>query len=350
MNMRMMNRKVMGGLLMAAWLMATSAPLKAQTAPVATGNEGNATLSSMVQPTRLTSRQYASRPTWETLKGEITLYMTNDMGRNGYYEQKPIAELMGEMAGTVDPACVLAVGDIHHFNGVASLQDPLWLTNFEWIYSHPDLMLDWFAVCGNHEYRGNTQAFINYGQVSRRWMMRSKYYTKVFDHKNTTIRVVMLDTTPLIDSYRQNADVYPDAAKEDAQAQLAWLDATLKNAHEDWVVVLGHHPIYAYTTKKESERIDMQRRLLPVLHKYSNVAVYACGHIHNFQHIQKKDDPIDYVVNSSSSLARPVKPVDGTVFCSPAEGFTVITADKKQLRLSMIDKEGNIIHTVTKNK
>lgn len=350
MNMRMMNRKVWGGLLMAAWLMATSVPMNAQTTPVATGNEGNAALSSMVQPTHLTPHQYASRPTWETLKGEITLYMTNDMGRNGYYEQKPIAELMGEMAGTVDPECVLAVGDIHHFNGVASLQDPLWLTNFEWIYSHPDLMLDWFAVCGNHEYRGNTQAFMNYGQVSRRWMMRSKYYTKVFDHKNTTIRVVMLDTTPLIDSYRQNTDTYPDAAKEDAQAQLAWLDATLKNAHEDWVVVLGHHPIYAYTTKKESERLDMQKRLLPILHKYNNVAVYACGHIHNFQHIQKKGDPIDYVVNSSSSLARSVKPIDGTVFCSSAEGFTVITADKKQLRLSMIDKDGNIIHSVTKNK
>ena len=61
-------------------------------------------------------------------------------------------------------------------------------------------------------------------------------------------------------------------------------------------------------------------------------------------------DNIDYVVNSSASLARKVKPVEGTVFCSPAEGFSVLTADKKQLRLSMIDKDGNIIHTVTKNK
>ena len=24
------------------------------------------------------------------------------------------------------------------------------------------------------------------------------------------------------------------------------------------------------------------------IHKYNNVAIYACGHIHNFQHIQKK--------------------------------------------------------------
>ena len=292
----------------------------------------------------------AKREDWKKLKGEITLYMTNDMGRNGYYDQKPIAELMGEMAGVVDPECVFAVGDIHHFNGIASLQDPLWQTNFEWIYSHPDLMIDWFPVCGNHEYRGNTQAFLDYGKVSRRWMMPAKYYTKVFDHKGTTVRVVCLDTTPLIDSYRKASDTYPDACKEDMQAQLSWLDNTLKNAKEDWVIVLGHHPIYAYTEKKESERLDMQKRLLPILHKYNNVAIYACGHIHSFQHIQKKGDPIDYVVNSSSSLARPVQPIEETVFCSPADGYSVFTVDKKQLRMSMIDKDGNIIHTITKNK
>ena len=262
------------------------------------------------------------RAEWQQLKGDVTLYMTNDMGRNGYYDQKPIAELMGEMAGVVDPECVFAVGDIHHFNGVASLQDPLWMTNYELVYSHPDLMLDWFPVCGNHEYRGNTQAFMDYGKVSRRWMMPARYYTKVFKHGNTSVRIVML----------------------------AWLDETLRNAKENWVVVMGHHPIYADTNKKESERLDMQKRLLPVLHKYNNVAIYACGHIHNFQHIQKKGDNIDYVVNSSSSLARPVKPIDGTVFCSSADGFSVFTVDKKQLKMSMIDKDGKIIHTITKSK
>ena len=277
------------------------------------------------------------RAEWQQLKGDVTLYMTNDMGRNGYYDQKPIAELMGEMAGVVDPECVFAAGDIHHFNGVASLQDPLWMTNYELVYSHPDLMLDWFPVCGNHEYRGNTQAFMDYGKVSRRWMMPARYYTKVFKHGNTSVRIVMLDTTPLIDSYRKNSSVYPDACKQDAEAQLAWLDETLRNAKEDWVVVMGHHPIYADTNKKESERLDMQKRLLPVLHKYNNVAIYACGHIHNFQHIQKKGDNIDYVVN-------------GTVFCSSADGFSVFTVDKKQLKMSMIDKDGKIIHTITKSK
>lgn len=295
------------------------------------------------------AKVYAARPTWDALNGEINFYIANDLGRNGYYQQKPIAELMGEMADAVDPECVIAAGDIHHFNGVVSVNDPLWMTNYELVYSHPELMLDWFAVCGNHEYRGNTQAVLDYGKVSRRWVMPSKYYTKVYTHKGTSIRLVFLDTTPLIDKYREANEKYPDACKEDMQKQLTWLDQTLKGAKEDWVVV-GHHPIYAETGKTVNERLDMQKRVMPLLHKYNNVAMYVCGHIHNFQHIQMKGDNIDYVVNSSASLARKVKPVEGTVFCSPAEGFSVLTADKKQLRLSMIDKDGNIIHTVTKNK
>lgn len=196
----MMKGRVATVVLASALLLGGGLTAQAQNAALATCSQSAAT----AIPQNPNWKANAAK--WQKLKGEITLYMTNDMGRNGYYDQKPIAELMGEMAGTVDPECVLAVGDIHHFNGVASPQDPLWLTNYEYVYSHPDLMLDWFPVCGNHEYRGNTQAFMDYGKVSRRWMMPAKYYTKVFDHKGTTIRVIFLDTTPLIDSYRKASE------------------------------------------------------------------------------------------------------------------------------------------------
>ncbi len=287
---------------------------------------------------------------WKALKGEINLYMANDLGRNGYYDQKPIAELMGTMAETIDPECVIAAGDVHHFNGITSVNDPLWMTNYELIYSHPELMLDWFPICGNHEYRGNTQAVIDYSKVSRRWMMSKKYYSKVFSHKGTTLRVVFIDSTPLIDKYRKNPEVYPDAQKEDMEKQLTWLDSTLRDAKEDWVIVVGHHPIYAETSKSESERKDMQKRVMPILHKYKNVAIYACGHIHTFQHIKMQNDPIDYVVNSAGSLSRKTKTIEGTVFCSGESGFSVIAASKNKLCLYMIDKKGNVLHTVSKTK
>lgn len=287
---------------------------------------------------------------WEKLKGDINLYLANDLGRNGYYDQKPIAELMGRMGETIGPKCVIAAGDIHHFNGVASVNDPLWATNYEQIYSHPELMIDWFPVLGNHEYRGNTQAVLDYGQISRRWMMPSRYYTKVFNKKGLSLRVVFIDTTPLINRYRKEYTTYSDARKQNDVAQLQWLDETLRNAHEDWVIVVGHHPIYAETSKPQEERDDMQKKVLPLLHKYNNVALYACGHIHNFQHIRKSNDKIDYVVNSSASLARKVNPIDGTQFCSSEPGFSVISATSSQLNLYMIDKEGKVLYTVTHRK
>jgi len=229
------------------------------------------------------------------------------------------------------------------------VNDPLWMTNYELIYSHPELMIDWFPVLGNHEYRGNTQAVLDYTNVSRRWTMPDRYYTKVFEKKGTSVRFVMIDTAPLIDKYRNESTVYPDACKQDMDKQLAWIDSVLTVAKEDWIVVIGHHPIYAETPKDDSERSDMQNRLDPILRKHK-VDIYACGHIHNFQHIRVPGSDIDYVVNTSASLSRKVKAVEGTQFCSPEPGFSIFTVDKKELDMHMVDKAGKVVYTVKRTK
>ena len=281
---------------------------------------------------------------------KFNFYVANDLGRNGYYDQKPIAELMGTMAEQgVDPEFVLATGDIHHFEGVQSIHDPLWMTNYELVYSHPELMIDWFPVLGNHEYRGNTQAVLDYSDLSRRWEMRARYYTKTFSDHGTTLRVIWIDTTPLINKYRQDKEQYPDACLQDDQQQLAWLDSVLTASREDWVIVAGHHPIYAQTAKNIKERQDLQKRLDPILRRHQ-VDMYICGHIHNFQHIRQAGSNIDYITNSAGSLSRRVKPTEGTLFCSPEPGFSIVSASKNSLELHMIDKKGNVLHTVTRTK
>ena len=78
--------------------------------------------------------------------------------------------------------------------------------------------------------------------------------------------------------------------------------------------------------------------------------MYLCGHIHNFQHVRQPNTTIRNWVNTSGSLAREVKPIDGTKFCSSETGFSLITADKKVLNLHMINKEGKVLYTVTRNK
>lgn len=287
---------------------------------------------------------------WRNLEKKVNFYLANDLGRNGYYDQKTIAELMGKMAETVDIECVVAAGDVHHFEGVRSINDPLWMTNYELIYSHPELMIPWYPIMGNHEYRGNTQAVIDYNKISARWDMEDRYYTKVIEDDDVTVRLVMIDTTPLIDKYREDTEKYPDANKQDLNKQLAWIDSILNKAKEDWILVVGHHPIYAETSKGNSERTDMQKRLDTILRKHANVTMYLCGHIHNFQHIRVKGSNIDYVVNSSGSLSRDVKPIEGTQFCSGKDGFSLITADKNEIDLHMIDKDGNIIYSIKRTK
>lgn len=287
---------------------------------------------------------------WKTLKKDANFFLANDLGRNGYYDQKPIAELMGAMAETIGPECVIAAGDVHHFEGVRSVHDPLWMTNYELVYAHPELMIHWYPILGNHEYRGDTRAVLDYSGVSRRWEMPARYYTRVFEEDGTTVRFVWMDTTPLMSKYREDAEKYPDAGRQDNDRQLAWADSVLTAAREDWVIVVGHHPIYAETSKDESERLDMQRTLGRVLNRHDNVAFYLCGHIHNFQHLRPQGSKTDYVVNSSASLSRKVAAVEGTVFCSPEAGFSVIAADRKELCLYMIDKSGRVLHTVRRTK
>ena len=283
---------------------------------------------------------------YSIFKKQFNVFIANDLGRNGYYDQKPIAELMGQMAEAgADPEFIIATGDVHHFNGVASINDPLWMTNYELIYSHPELMIDWHPVLGNHEYRGNTQAVLDYGQVSRRWEMPGRYYTKSYEHKGMTMRILWIDTTPLISKYRNDQETYPDACLQNDEVQLAWIDSVLTAATEQWVIVCGHHPIHADTPKEVSEREDMQRRLDPILRKH-HVDMYICGHIHNFQHLRVKGSNI----NSAGSLSRKVNPIEGTQFCSPEPGFSILSANKEQLILRMIDKKGNILYELKHTK
>lgn len=281
------------------------------------------------------------------LDDHFNFIVANDLGRNGYYDQKPIAERMGELAENTDIEFVAAAGDVHHFEGVASVDDPLWMTNYELIYTHPELMIEWFSILGNHEYRGNTQAVLDYSKVSRRWCMPDRYYAKSFElDGGSSLKVVFIDTTPLIDKYHEESEEkYPDVAAQDIERQLQWLDSTLNASNETWKVVIGHHPIYAETPKDDIERENMQQRVDPILRKHG-VDLYICGHIHNFQHIKPAGSKIDYVVNSSGSLSREVSPIEGSVFCSSEPGFSVVSASDKDLKVYMLDKNCKILHTV----
>jgi hypothetical protein len=278
----------------------------------------------------------------------FTFIIANDLGRNGYFDQKPVAEMMGRVAGISGTDFIAALGDVHHFMGVQSVSDPLWLTDYELVYSRPELMIPWYPVLGNHEYRGNTKAVLDYSNISRRWQMPSRYYSKTFSVSDSSkVLLLFVDTTPMIDKYRE--DKSSGASKEDFNRQLKWIDSTLSHSDAKWKIVMGHHPVFAGTLKPEAEQADLQNRLKPILENY-NVDFYICGHIHLFEHLKIPGSAVDYIVNTSASQDRSLVQREDAVFGSAETGFLLCTVADSGISISLVGKDGRILYSYTRKK
>ena len=123
---------------------------------------------------------------------------------------------------------------------------------------------------------------------------------------------------------------------------MRWLEGQLASSTAEFKIVIGHHPIYVSEKKRVDEQ-DLVQKLDPLLRNY-DVALYVAGHSHTFQHLKKDGSDVNYVVNSSGSLAR--EPIQGpdTEFCSSDEGFSVVSIGKNKMKMTFINYLGDPIY------
>ena len=288
-------------------------------------------------------------------EGGITFIVTSDMARRGESEQQNIADLLGRFVAE-NSICFLAVaGDPVHDDGVESIHDEEWNLKIENIYTAPSLhALPWYVISGNHEYNGSIPAILEYSNVSERWNAPSRYFsfTRKIGAGRHECLFIFIDTTPLIDKYRID-EPRSDAPQQDIDAQLDWLKNELSSSETKWTIVIGHHPVYAKTTKQLSERTDMQKRVGGLLETHG-ADFYIAGHVHNFQHINLTGGKVHYIVNSSASKSREVHETDeveGFIFGNPDPGFTVFTVSADSVQFSFVNHTGETVyHSVVSKK
>lgn len=269
----------------------------------------------------------------------------SDHGRNGYYNQKEVAEAMVKVAGHCSFRFIVTAGDNFQVSGVQSVQDPLWMSSFENIYTHPSLHVEWYPTLGNHDHGGDIQAQVDYSKISRRWKMPAPYYTMVKKRDSVSLRLVMIDTYPIIEGVDDPNEAYTMAG---AQKQLNWIDSVLNVAKEDWVIVVGHHPIYSSHPTRQNNKALLQY-LYPVLNKH-RVDFYVAGHDHIYQHLRDPKSKIDYFVNTAASSVRPKSTNEMTIFSASAPGFSVCSATKAELSIYFINLQGNPIYKYSRKK
>lgn len=268
----------------------------------------------------------------------VTFCMIGDWGR-GTPAQHDVAAAMGRAAARSGVSSVLALGDNFYDVGVSSVDDPLWLTMYEHVYTHPALQVPWHALLGNHDYGSNPQAQVDYTARSPRWRMPARYY-KVEDAAMAaaSVDLFVVDTAPFVKSYSKNPDS-PRARNivgQDTDAQLAWLDGALSASHARWKLVAGHHTIHSGGSA-HGDTIELVERLKPVLLRHK-VQAYLAGHDHDLQHIRR--DGLDIIQCGAGMEARPVKAIEGTIYCRAEPGFGLVTIAGDIMTIDFRDQTG----------
>lgn len=281
-------------------------------------------------------------------KHALNFLLVSDWGWNGYKFQTEVANQMAKTAAKADPEFIISCGDNFQVSGVQSVSDPLWMTNFENVYKGPELQTEWHPVLGNHDYKGNPDAEVEYSGISRRWKMPARYYTfaqKVND--SISARFIFTDTPPLVDNYYKE-DEYRNVATQDTARELTWLRTVLSSAKEQWIFVIGHHPVYS-ASPKHGNTPELIKKFKPLFDRY-NVDFYFCGHDHDMQHLKPAGSKVDYIVTGSGGEVRKTGKDANSLFSLPEPGFTLVSINGKDLTLYFINTKGQIVYSMTKSK
>ncbi len=258
---------------------------------------------------------------------------TGDMG------QRDVASGMAEKA-RVDPVeLVLLLGDNFYENGVHSVNDKQFQTKFEDMYNQSSLQLPFYAVLGNHDYRGNPEAQVQYTNVSEKWKMPARYYTFTQPVDDSTeVQFFALDTNPIAGGGAHVTE------------QISWLKSELDKSQARWKIVFGHHPLYSGGYHgNDPETLTMRARLEPILEPA--IDLYLCGHDHDQQLIKPLDKRLLYAVSGAGAKCRDVEWKDDTIYAGTNLGFAWFRLSHHELLIEFLTAKGEVdyAHVIAKN-
>jgi acid phosphatase len=270
----------------------------------------------------------------------------------GESDQKSVAAAMARTATAEKAEFIVSTGDNVYEYGVSSVSDEQWKTKFEEVYSQPALQIPFYAVFGNHDYRSNAQAQIDYSSRSSRWRFPAGYYTFTRSASFTgsghtdsvTVQFFCLDTNPLAYLSAPAAAALPDTGKE--KRQLRWLDSTLSQSTARWKIVIAHHTIYSGGEHGDN---PVLRDLLQPIMERNHTDLYLCGHDHHLE-LVKPVAGINFIISGAGGKHRDVTWRDNTLFAATNCGYNSFRLSSSEMLVEFFDKDGKLVfaHVVKK--
>jgi 3',5'-cyclic AMP phosphodiesterase CpdA len=205
--------------------------------------------------------------TWQA--PPITFAVIGDNG-TGETPQYDVARQMLKTHATVPFSLVLMMGD----NMYGAQQPRDFVDKFEIPYGPLLRMgIPFYAALGNHDEPGNR----NYPPFN---MNGQRYYSVV----RGPVRFLFLDTNFM------------------EPQQVQWFERALRDATEQWKIVIFHHPLYS-DGDRHGPSVSLRVLLEPLMVRHG-VDIVLSGHEHIYERIRPQKGITYFIVGSSGQLRR----------------------------------------------
>mmetsp|Transcript_87004 Transcript_87004/g.198594 ORF Transcript_87004/g.198594 Transcript_87004/m.198594 type:complete len:348 (-) Transcript_87004:21-1064(-) len=283
------------------------------------------------------------RPLWWVPGGLASSFLViGDVGCSGegYEELQANVRAMHRRAEQHPPEFVLVPGDNFYTHGVSSEEDPQWEKILAPFLQGPALDVPLYAALGNHDWLGDPAAQVqrHYRGGRPRWVMPHYWYTAEHEVEGGRLLVVVLDTQILAPEETWDAkDRLPSSEQRDRQ--LDWFSTVLAQATQEWIIVVGHYPIYSRGPDRALDSRILARDIKPLMDQHG-VDLYVSGHDHLLQRFE--DDGLVSIVAGSGCKLSHVLPYAAPqmVWGEVTHGFAEATVVGDEMTVGWFSSNG----------
>lgn len=244
----------------------------------------------------------------------IRFFATGDTG-TGAKGQYDVAKAIEDKCKKDGCDFGILLGDNIYNSGVSSINDKQFIDKFENPYKKLDMRI--YLTLGNHDYRGNVKAQLDYTKKSKKWYMPDKTYNFI----------------------EGNTEFFSIDTNEPSNKQINDLKTKISNSKTKWKIAFGHHPrytngIYTNATGMLKDLIDKSM--------CNNVDLYLSGHEHNKQYLKEECGINHIIIGSGSAVRPPLKIKSNTLFSSLTLGFAWFEITDSSINIEIIDTKGKV--------
>ncbi|KAJ3088087.1 Tartrate-resistant acid phosphatase type 5 [Quaeritorhiza haematococci] len=289
-----------------------------------------------------------------------------------------VAEAMEQVAEKTNPKFVLSTGDNfysdgsnYNWYGVRDINDPKFRKLWKQSYRGRITQIPWLIVQGNHDWRGNPTAQVEFSKKDSLWVHPDFFWEKVVtlefpsassadgwieaatDQHRQKAAFIFIDTQLIAYGYEPSEKEEPGIANnfrklgwvpnaQSIKEHIRWIESALKR-HNDkhYIFVVGHHPLGVC---KGAGRMP---QLMKLFQRYS-VTAYFFGHVHAMHHARAGNT---FYVESGSGSRRgkpcakgPLQGTAGEWSVAEVNGFARGVLDRHGFAVEYYDQDAKLLH------